>query len=395
MEEKIEKDTEASEDVTVDLLPEGKFPTALDLFSISVRNAALRGWVKQPSPCCAASSIAGCFNTIRGLDRKAEGAISHADVIAVMDEQLDEERAAKHASAARLLGLREPAALIALERRVGAIQDAKGRPLTLRKKEALKPPELRVAVKEAAAAFAKGEYTDADETEAEMWTALNEIYDAANTAEEAIAADDPSTIGGAGAPPAGRMPLSILHSISAGKAVGAEGEEDEGEEDESAPSCRGMLDAGAPEGAGAISLKADVNKAIISALKVHIGQLKLRSEHPSTAFFGNGDVLKAVRRMSDKLGLNVVGKTFCGKDVHGAHDHTQRSDTGGAGGTVAAARHRVRSQRYRAPHAYDQPLLHGVRRARVDRGRRRRGRRHSPCEAGPLVEARAAPIQMV
>ena len=125
VEETIERDTESGfEDITVELLPGGKFPQALDLFSISVRNAALRGWVKQPSPCCAASSIAGCFNTIRGLERtdKENGAVDAKDVMAVMDGQLSDDRAVKHASCARILGLKDPAILACLEARVGQIQ---------------------------------------------------------------------------------------------------------------------------------------------------------------------------------------------------------------------------------------------------------------------------------
>ena len=152
--ETIEKDTESAfDEITVDLLPGGKFPSALDLFSISIRNAAMRGWVKQPSPCCAASSIAGCFNTIRGLERseKANGAVDAKDVIGIMDCQLDEDRQAKHGSCARILGLKDTAVLSCLEKRVGEIQDAKGRPLTSRKKEALKPPDLRLAIREATA----------------------------------------------------------------------------------------------------------------------------------------------------------------------------------------------------------------------------------------------------
>ena len=90
IEEKTERDTEASEDCPVELLPDGKFPVGVDLFSISVRNSALRGWVKQPSPCCAAASVAGCFNTLRGIERSNtdSGALCAADVIRAMDEQV-------------------------------------------------------------------------------------------------------------------------------------------------------------------------------------------------------------------------------------------------------------------------------------------------------------------
>jgi hypothetical protein len=313
----IERDTAASEDCAVELLPDGKFPTACDLFSITVRNAALRGWVKQPSPCCAASAIAGCFNTIRNVERNAEAAVSHADVISVMDGQLDDDKATKQASVARLLGLPDASALSALERRVGAIQDEKGRPMESRKKEALKPPDLRAAVREAAQRFATGAYPDADAAEAKLWTSLGEVYAAADAAKAAGASETE-----------GVVVLEKENSRRGATAdgateVAAEEEEDEGSTGDVAAAACGGIGA---DGSAAIALQKDVNKAIVSALQVHIGQLKLRAEHPSTAFFGNGDVLKAVRRLSDTLGVNIVGRNFCGRDVRGASNLPLKRD---------------------------------------------------------------------
>ena len=306
-EEVPDRDFGDSFDASISLLPGDKFPTALDLFSISVRNAALRGWVKQPAPCCAASSIAGCFNTVRGLDRqdRDNGAVDAADVIKVMNGQLDEDRAAKHASVARLLGLRDVEVLSALEKRVGEIQDAKGRSLTSRKKLALKPPDLRAALREATDKATAGGFEGVEELEAELWKALDAIYSAADAAKAAgaPAASDASVILVA----EDRAPLGAAVCTNAG---GADADEDD-EGGTSAGACG--ADAG-----GAIALQRDVNKALVSALQVHIGQLKLRAENPSTAFFGNGDVLKCVRKLSEHLGIQVVGRNYCGKGLKGA-----------------------------------------------------------------------------
>ena len=38
-------------------------------YSIALNHAALNGWVKQPSPCCAGSSLAGAWNAVLGLPR--------------------------------------------------------------------------------------------------------------------------------------------------------------------------------------------------------------------------------------------------------------------------------------------------------------------------------------
>lgn len=310
--ETIEKDTESGfEDITVQLLPEGKFPSALDLFSISVRNAAMRGWVKQPSPCCAASSIAGCFNTVRGLERtdKLNGAVDAKDVIAIMDGQLDEDRQAKHASCARILGLKDTAVLSYLERRVGEIQDAKGRPLTSRKKDALKPPDLRLAIREATVRAIAGGFEGVEESEMELWKALDGMYAAADAAK--AAANAPATSEAAVADEAsggGRVPLGATDGNPNPGAAGDEG--DEGEELLS-------FTCGGTEQSGPVAHQREVHKALVSALQVHIGQLKLRAEHPSTAFFGNGDVLKAVRKMGESLGVSVSGRNFIGKGLKG------------------------------------------------------------------------------
>ena len=304
--EKIERDTDDAYDTTIELLPGGQFPAALDLFSISIRNAALRGWVKQPSPCCAASVIAGCFNTVRGLERtdKENGALAASDVIAVMDCQLEEDRASKHASAARLLGLKDPEILAALEQRVGQIQDAKGRPLISRKKDALKPPDLRAAVKEATAKAMSGGFDGMEEAELELWKILEQIYAAADAAKATGASASNETVILSAED---RKPLAAANPNAA---AGEEADDDESE----------VLSGGALCGdvSGEVTLQRDVNKALVSALQVHIGLLKLRGKNPSTAFFGNGDVLKTVRKLSEKLGVQVVGRNYCGKGLRGS-----------------------------------------------------------------------------
>ena len=266
----VERDTEAScNTLAVELLPGGTFPTCLDLFQISVRNAALNGWVKQGSPACAAASLAGAFNTVRGLERGAPGAFCQADVIEVMVEQLEEERLAKQASAARLLGVREPAVLDALEREVAFLQLAKGRPLTSRKKDALKPPDLRAAIREvcaaqaaraaatpAAPAAAEGAAAAEAADEAEMWRALDAIYAAADAEKKG---SGEAASGGGERPPLG---AATTANVPAGGGGGEEG----GEEDEASEAGGGG--GGSCDG-GAVALQKEVHKALVSMLQVH------------------------------------------------------------------------------------------------------------------------------
>jgi len=63
------------------LLPEGKLPTGVRRFGLSVNYELLDGWVKQPSPCCAAAATAGALNALRHLKRDDDGAMSHLDVL--------------------------------------------------------------------------------------------------------------------------------------------------------------------------------------------------------------------------------------------------------------------------------------------------------------------------
>lgn len=53
--------------------------------------ALLAGWVKQGSPCCAAASVAGACNALRGKGRGEAGALSAERVLRVMRTVLEEQ----------------------------------------------------------------------------------------------------------------------------------------------------------------------------------------------------------------------------------------------------------------------------------------------------------------
>ena len=93
--EGIEKDTAEAEDVSdlelmKLLLPDGTLPAinhpTISQFSISYSSALLGGWVKQRSPGCAAASVAGAVNALRGCHRSAPGALSMDNVIEVLKD---------------------------------------------------------------------------------------------------------------------------------------------------------------------------------------------------------------------------------------------------------------------------------------------------------------------
>ena len=67
------------------LPPMNAFSTYLQ-FGISYNRLIFDGWVKQPSPCCAAAAVAGAWNSLLHLNRKNVLAKSHTDILEVGDD---------------------------------------------------------------------------------------------------------------------------------------------------------------------------------------------------------------------------------------------------------------------------------------------------------------------
>ena len=121
----MEQDTEDREDnLDYDalLLPGGRLPTACARFTLSVNYSLLRGWIKQPSPCCAAASLAGAVNALRGVTRGQEGAWDHRDVLDIMAGILQAQADKLRASAERCLGASLAPLLVAVEHRLAEEQ---------------------------------------------------------------------------------------------------------------------------------------------------------------------------------------------------------------------------------------------------------------------------------
>jgi len=117
----MERDSAAGEDDTdlrALLLPPGLDPfaphgsaTSLQArglrggaFSLALSPQALAGWVKQPSPCCAAASAAGAWNACLGLQRSDPRAESHLTMVPRFAGLLQDQADAKRGRLERLLG---------------------------------------------------------------------------------------------------------------------------------------------------------------------------------------------------------------------------------------------------------------------------------------------------
>jgi hypothetical protein len=90
----IEQDTEDQEDIpnlfnfllppTIDW--SNTYSSRISQFGLYYNQGVFNGWVKQPSPCCAAASVAGAWNALHHYHRKDSEALGHRDVLTVYDE---------------------------------------------------------------------------------------------------------------------------------------------------------------------------------------------------------------------------------------------------------------------------------------------------------------------
>eukprot|EP00232_Nephroselmis_pyriformis_P007127 CAMPEP_0182893036 /NCGR_PEP_ID=MMETSP0034_2-20130328/24236_1 /TAXON_ID=156128 /ORGANISM="Nephroselmis pyriformis, Strain CCMP717" /LENGTH=132 /DNA_ID=CAMNT_0025026755 /DNA_START=182 /DNA_END=576 /DNA_ORIENTATION=- len=101
-----EADNDLPEDLTEDalallLLPSGKLPLNVERFGLVYSKVALQGWVKQPSPCCAASSVAGAWNSMLGAPR-GDGRTTE-DVIKILQGIVSDQIASKRERLERLV----------------------------------------------------------------------------------------------------------------------------------------------------------------------------------------------------------------------------------------------------------------------------------------------------
>ena len=73
-------------------------------FSFSYNKKLFDGWVKQPSPCCAAASLAGCLNCLSNLNRKDKRSFNHSDILFIYENILKRSIQKKKQSFERCLG---------------------------------------------------------------------------------------------------------------------------------------------------------------------------------------------------------------------------------------------------------------------------------------------------
>jgi hypothetical protein len=88
MTEVVEQDTIQSED-TVNILEfiRDGMPSEESCLQegFFYNRRVFNGWMKQPSACCAAASVAGAFNALACLRRGSEGILAHSDILQIYE----------------------------------------------------------------------------------------------------------------------------------------------------------------------------------------------------------------------------------------------------------------------------------------------------------------------
>ena len=107
----VEQDTADSEqipDLYSYLLPSEEIKNDIRSFGLYFDKNVFEGWVKQPSACCAAASVAGGWNVLANLSRteRKNGALHHEDVLDVYREIFLEIIKKRQASFERMSGTR-------------------------------------------------------------------------------------------------------------------------------------------------------------------------------------------------------------------------------------------------------------------------------------------------
>ena len=152
--EQVEMDTADLEEIPniLDfLLPAGSVPKDCCSFGVMYNKRVLDGWVKQPSACCGAASVAGAWNALAGLHRQSEGALTHDTVLSVYRRMFIDMIDKKQRSFERLLG----APLDDLLRGISAGLRELGRTIGGRKEAGAQQKAVIAVLKDMARAFVR------------------------------------------------------------------------------------------------------------------------------------------------------------------------------------------------------------------------------------------------
>ena len=314
--EKVEADTEDSEDFDIGtLVRDGvRQDSIYGSFGIFYNRWLLEGWVKQPSPCCAAASVAGAINGIRMLPRRSVGALDHRKVLSIMEGILQGQLDKKVQEVERLLG----AEVAPFVDRVKEEVEGMGRTLGGKEKNGANEGAPRKLI----LSLMKKVVMEEKERRSE----------GGGEGGRSGAVEEELLFNGGGDCFDKLFPYYVEQreeDEEAGGEKDAEDEEDEDDEDEAPGDKKGVGKENKGEGGGSEVMVFDMSKktagkkgkkmpawksGMCEIFKKMGGLEKVRNKvKPSTAPFGNWGIIAAVRRVSEE----VEGWKFSAEAVMG------------------------------------------------------------------------------
>lgn len=266
-------------DLSALLLPPSATPfpdPSLRGFSLSYSGDLLRGWVKQPSPCCAAASIASAWNALRGVDREdaGGGAVDHERVLRVLVDMLEAQTEKRKRRAEALM---EVGDLLPLVTRLDEELAKAGK--------ALEGKKAAKAGRKLVAATVRRLGEEEGEGGGESFAAVARLYREESEAKEAAEAAAADAV-------AAEAALSSAADADADAAAAAA----------SAASAASALSSSAAAAASsAAAAGREWRKALQEYLHKLAGTRKLKAERPSTGAIGTASLIAAARRLREQF----------------------------------------------------------------------------------------------
>lgn len=313
-----EKDTDETEEISQNvfdyLLPTGTLPTSYSKFGLHLNRNLIDGWVKQPSPCCAAASVAGAWNALASLHRSDTLALNHEIVLNLFKSIFRVHIHERKVSFERSLGATVDPILEAIE----IILENKGKKIGGKKGEGATKRSILAAVKSAVISYHKGKPSDSLQHEG---------------CKDSPSSKDEFSSRSSNTQRQQRHPLACMYDLVIGEDerllddvtydidqedAGEKSEDDEigGDEDGAVIRIGDHHHHVSNSSAHLISSSTwNWKKDLIELIDKISGLRKLQQSKPSTAAIGNWGIMSAVTRLSQVSGLgdNVSARLFMGK----------------------------------------------------------------------------------
>lgn len=274
------------------LYPRGSIPMGVDNFVVCHSPALMDGWVNQTSPACAAASTASAWNALLGLRRSDPKAMGQDNVVSIMRKILEDDIYAKQQEVCAMFGEAELGKFLDLFKK-SMIEDGQ-EPFAFLPKTITGDIISRI-------------HKVCDDTPAATGPA-------GLTLMKKFVAHEQSKL--VGRKKRGRV-ASKKRKKKGGTGTGAsDGAEDpetqqdvldserleQGEDGDDAGGGSGGINLGTPYG------------SLMALLRQYGGLQKICAKRPSTSFFGNDGIIKAVKRLKeDNPGKEIFTKPFMAK----------------------------------------------------------------------------------